>query len=892
MMNFLGRYDSFIARMPKLAIILILLVTIFFGYFSAGLSFESSEDDFQPNTEVALADSMVREEYGGQSESVTFILISENNSISLENLLIQLELERRILSSEVVEILETSPQDPLGVSAPANLIAQGIFVSTALSEVMNYFDVAEFSQQNGELDMSQLQSAFVARMLQMDLDEMETVLTGGILEVSFFEQMPPITLEFEQYMPSDLGGYLAGTPFSEVVAFLLSNDFNANDGYASKSIVSVSVKGGYELDEYLAYEEVLEDIGEDIESSSEGLDVRILGDQLVSKAIDEASGQNIGMIMSIAFTLVIIILIFIYRSIVDTLINLVALVFAIIWVFGFGGLMGYNFNPAITTVPVLIIGLGIDYGIHYNMRYREELRKGENVRIAITLSGATVGFAIMLTTVTTLVGFLSNTSSNVPSIQVFGILCAVGIISSFIVMLTFFPAVKAVLDTRKEKAGKPLVKAKVSSDRGWGWAKPKNIIGDYKLVCASGDCSVNRGIGFGAVAARKPAIVIIILLLITAFGAYEGSKLEARFDFRDFLPEGLEVSDTTNLLFEDFNFSKETAYILVEGDVTSPDVLRDMKSAEDAAMESEYAVLSENVESPWSMIESLTSPFSFSYHPEIAIVWQTLIDTDADGEIDVGVGPEDIGAFYDTVFEFESDLASRVLHRDGASYDGAVIRVPVNSKDGLIAEEVTKDMQNATDVINSEGLDRVLVTGGPPVQYEVLKSINSSQLMSLLITFVLSLAILSGLYIYLNKSYLLGTVTLLTLVFVIVWTAGSMHLLGIPLNVVTVTIAAITVGLGIDYSIHVTQRFLEDIKHFDDVDCALCVTMNHTGSALFGSALTTVVGFGLLSLSIIPPLAQFGQVTALSITFAFLAAVFVLPTFIRLWYQYGNRISK
>jgi predicted RND superfamily exporter protein len=186
----------------------------------------------------------------------------------------------------------------------------------------------------------------------------------------------------------------------------------------------------------------------------------------------------------------------------------------------------------------------------------------------------------------------------------------------------------------------------------------------------------------------------------------------------------------------------------------------------------------------------------------------------------------------------------------------------------------------------------VVVTGGPPVQYEVLQSINSSQIRSLLITFVLSFIILTALYVYLKRSYLLGTVTLLTLVFVIIWTAGSMHLLGIPLNVVTVTIAAITVGLGIDYSIHVSQRFLEDIAYLEDVDCALCVTMNHTGSALFGSALTTVVGFGLLSLSIIPPLSQFGQVTALSITFAFLASVFVLPTFIRLWYVHGNKGQK
>jgi predicted RND superfamily exporter protein len=76
---------------------------------------------------------------------------------------------------------------------------------------------------------------------------------------------------------------------------------------------------------------------------------------------------------------------------------------------------------------------------------------------------------------------------------------------------------------------------------------------------------------------------------------------------------------------------------------------------------------------------------------------------------------------------------------------------------------------------------------------------------------------------------------------------------------------------------------MEDLDRIKDGICALSVSVSHTGSALFGSALTTVIGFAVLSFAIIPPLAQFGQVTALSISFAFLASVFVLPTFLLLW---------
>jgi len=889
--NFIGRYNKLVARTPKLAIIAILLTTSFFGYFAAGVSFESSEEDFRPDSEVALANDYVTTTFGGQSESFAFLFMSDGNSISADNLLAQLEIERGVVASDVSTILERSPQNQLGISSPANLIAQGIFLSAALQTAPEMGPPGAPPGQQGQ-DMQALQGALINAMLSLDIDQMETIIAGGTIEIELPWQEAPFEVSFKRYDPSYLGGYLETSPFADVLGFLLSTDFDPSNGSASKSIISVLFEEGHDADTYLSYEQTLEQIGKDVEGQHEGLDIRPLGDQLVNKAIEDASGQNIAMIMSIAFALVIIILAFVYRSVTDTFINLIALVFAIIWVFGFGSLMGYNFNPAITTVPVLIIGLGIDYGIHYNMRYREELRKGEDVRTSIMLSGATVGVAILLTTVTTLVGFLSNTSSNVESIQQFGILCAVGIISSFIVMLTFFPAVKTLLDLRKERAGKQVVPEKRDPDGGWGWAMQKRLPKGKEMVCASGVCTLNRAVGLGALLSKKPAYVLLALLFVTTIGAYEGAQLEARFDFRDFLPEDLEVTETTNILFDEFNFSRETAYILVEGGITHPTIYNQMALAEKKALESDYAVLSEAVESPHALITSMITPYSFRYHPEFSSAWYSTYDTDGDGLIDDNVGTSDMNDLYDMLFAMEPDAAVRVVHGSGDAYDAAVLRIPVNSRDGVLAEEGTRDMQHAADTIDSDALDRVVVTGGPPVQYEVLRSINSSQIKSLLITFVLSFFILSALYIYLKRSYLLGTVTLLTLVFVIIWTAGSMHLLGIPLNVVTVTIAAITVGLGIDYSIHVSQRFLEDIAYLDDVDCALCVTMNHTGSALFGSALTTVMGFGLLSLSIIPPLSQFGQVTALSITFAFLASVFVLPTFIRLWYIYGNKRSR
>ena len=172
-----------------------------------------------------------------------------------------------------------------------------------------------------------------------------------------------------------------------------------------------------------------------------------------------------------------------------------------------------------------------------------------------------------------------------------------------------------------------------------------------------------------------------------------------------------------------------------------------------------------------------------------------------------------------------------------------------------------------------------------------------------------------------------------------------MHLAGIPLNMMTIIIASLTIGLGITYGIHITHRFLEDLKNHNlknnlsiqkrvkcpkcgeivdvtgksgevvKVTCPSCgnlgkvtfkkqtsttayiddacrSTVIHTGTALFGAASTTIAGFGLLVFSLMPPLQQFGGITALTILYSFLASVFILPTFLVLWAKWKQKNNQ
>jgi uncharacterized protein len=119
-------------------------------------------------------------------------------------------------------------------------------------------------------------------------------------------------------------------------------------------------------------------------------------------------------------------------------------------------------------------------------------------------------------------------------------------------------------------------------------------------------------------------------------------------------------------------------------------------------------------------------------------------------------------------------------------------------------------------------------------------------------------------------------------VLVITWTFGTMHLTGIPLTPVTATLAALAIGIGIDFAIHIVNRFLEVRQEDPDLGHALDRTASSTGAALIGSAVTTLAGFGVLVTSNLVPFQQLGAVTAFAIGFSLLAAVLVFPSVIAL----------
>jgi len=616
-----------------------------------------------------------------------------------------------------------------------------------------------------------------------------------------------------------------------------------------------------------------EEIMELTQEISENSETKVFAPRVMMQEIDDSATDSMNRLLPIAVIFVVIVLMLVYRSFIETIVSLSSLAIAILWTFGAGVMLGYKFNPLIVAVPILITGLVIDYGIHMVMRYREEKKKTGEPSSSTRIAVMTVGGALTLTTVTTAIGFLSNVFSDLLVIRQFGILAAIGISSSLVLMVGFLPSVLQVVEEWRKNKDKNVESSRGDSD------DDKNDDNGFLRSFLSISSLIGE---------KKPWAMVIATLLITMVAAYGAVNVDTTFSMEDFLPEGEEQSENIDYIDANYNISTTDAYILTEGDVASRDFLYAVDHVKFNSLENQYVLPEEGIVSPLSIIQDYgTATVGQDHYNETLVETFRKSDTN-----DNQIPDENITLLFDKFYEAPEsrDSIRSVLYRDeDGEYTASVLRFPEDE------QKIQEDLDNAALMKerleqDSEPLRNIgfttKVTSGNIISQETTEELTSTQLSSLILTILLVAAILSSIFYTSKKTKILGVLTAFPVTLVTIWIIGTMFIMDVPLNVLTVTITALTVGMGVDYSIHVTHRFLEEMEQGKELLTAMEETIYNTGSALFGSAFTTVGAFAILATSSIVPLSQFGYITAMAITYSFIVAVFLLPSALMLWAKY------
>lgn len=796
-----------VARRPRVILAVLAILTVVLGGFAANQSTDTELTAFAPNSELAATFDRVQEEFSAGGAQIQVMVDAGSGG--------------DVLSSD------------------------GIAAAEAVARIARDADV--------ELAEGQRAVRSFAAPITAILD------SGGL---------DPAAVSEDQI--STLAKGVLSAEETAAVAGLLSGDLDIDAGSARAGLVVVELDPALDQGDAdraaLALADRL-----DAQIDVEGIEVRPFSNAILNDQLEAQSSEELPMLLSMSLLLIVVILFFQYRKVSDVLLAFVGLIVTIMWMFGIGVLLGPDhlgivgpFTQISTIIPVLLVGLGVDYAIHLTSRYREELGYGAGPPAAAAMAVRTVGGALILATLTTVVGFLTNLFSPLPPIADFGVFTAVGVISAFIVMALLVPAARSSLDSRPRARRRARERA-ATSDR------PEHS-GEVRGLAAL----MSRT---STIAERAPKLTLGIAAVLTLAAVGVGTQIESSFSQEDFVPEDSEpgglIADFESLFGGDL---AETTYVLVDGDLADRDVI-DAVVATREALGSLDGVRTgggrAEVDSPLSLLSALAGrdqrfaqqAAGFGFTPD-----EGLAD-DAD-----------LAALYELARSAAPDRTAQVLTEES---DAAVLAVATTAgQEG--ATELRDGIYEAAEPLRDVGATTTVVSE-PLVFDETLDALTDSQTRGIVITLVAALLLLVVYFWVVQGKPVLGAITMVPSVAVVGWTLGTMVLLDISFNVLTAMVASLAIGIGVPYGIHVTHRFLEDRRRYDTIDEALSQTVTHTGGAMAGSALTTAAGFGVLIFASLVPMQQFGIIVAITILYSLAAAVLIQPSCLKLWGEWRHR---
>lgn len=357
--------------------------------------------------------------------------------------------------------------------------------------------------------------------------------------------------------------------------------------------------------------------------------------------------------------------------------------------------------------------------------------------------------------------------------------------------------------------------------------------------------------------ARSLAVLVIIFTIILGIGLKD---LTINSDFRKEMPKQLPIFALNDRIADKFG-GEDMVVIAVQID-DSVDLKNAVRDIRDPRVIQSLIFLDEELRNEATII-SVASPASL-FRGKETVTTQDVTRT---------LNSPQANAFFSRNFK----MALMYITADIGSGEEQI-------------QNFDKLIQNRIDHTPKPPGVKFGITGGPTLRMTIFDLLKSDAVFTLLVAAFIILLLL----FVMEGSYTQGILVFAPLSLGLIWTMGTLGWLGIPLSVATVGLSSMILGLGVEYGVFVLSRYNEErTKKKSQLD-SMKTTVFGIGSAIIGSGLTTIVGFGVLSFSTVPMIQHLGQTLALGIAFCLLAALFVNPVFILLEedYEYWNTQKK
>ena len=744
---------------------------------------------------------------------------------------------------------------------------------------------------------------------------------------------------------------------------------------------------------YLSIEEDLRDTDEHIVSLmfAEAINVEI-NRELLSSAY---------LLVAMAFIVVGLLWINL-RRISDVAIVSTSLVVSLFWMYGligwamiFGQKTGFEFifrSQFSNLLPILILALEIDDSLHSLHRYKEERRSGKTIEESSHVSISKVGLAVMLTSVTTIVAFSANLTSSIAALRSFGIEAGIGVMCAFFLTGLWVPLARLDIDK---------------------WLQRRDRLEDedpdkIHMIPKSWLSSITTK------SFKMYPLVIISVLLVTAYAVPLMTSLEGDFQVEDFVEEESDLAVGVGLINQRFSDEGEPAYILLEANLTNPRVLDAIEELRENMNSHTPDQPNQFTRSPNGEVELLAVD-QMLWYLRAAMAWNQTPFEQAGWDFDLndgGIGcetvvipnrdfefifipstndseslkflygfmmtrgvpasggypalsPSIVGEFLQVDGKLDFDRPWLTEEGDSPRYPRATLRFGISSPEqfALVEPALTQleaDMEPLQNLSVSQLRDRgsldnafsderhpvswAIPTGEPVVRFVAADSMqddlqdtillgvllcfltlwwgfrdngNAVQrikknftnirknspliLLNVIVFALISLALVGDEYLLhfmlvaLILSLSFGTtpfiyagITTTPIFIMIIWLYALVDLFGYGLNMVTISIAAISLGVGVDYVIHLIERYREEIEEGKSQLESVAVVGGASGLALFGSALSDFAGFMVINQSKMGFFSTFGLFCAIMIILSLIASMIIAPALIGMLHRNTN----
>lgn len=596
------------------------------------------------------------------------------------------------------------------------------------------------------------------------------------------------------------------------------------DGKAAAIMISVNE----EADKYALAKNL-----EKIATPQEGPEkIFVGGKTVIDSAIGNLMIRDLTYLIPVVLGVVVIILYFSFRSLIGVVLPLTTVLISTIW--AMGTMILLNIPLSITTfiLPILLMAVGTAYGIHILNRYYE-LKDSEDKSQIVEATLTKVGSAVLIAGLTTIAGFSSLAISEMRGLQKFGLLTAFGIGSALCFSLLFIPSLIMILP--KNKRGAP---AGVRS----GSENPGKV--SY-LVWFLGR--------LGRVVYRRKVIILLVTAGIAFFFAAGIPLTSTESNPLLFFPSDNPYRRAEDVL--NYYFMGTTPLQVIvktphsEG-IKEPSVLKKIEKLENYVKDLPHVggtrSLNEFIKSINKALHEDKEKFYVIPDTRREVAQYLLLYS-------MSADPQGFEKFVDNQFQTANVM---VFLKSGYS---AHIKKVIKNVNSFVGENFPPEV-------------KVRVTGEgalfPTINRLLVNTFIRSIILSLILVFIISTTIF--------RSLTAGMFSLIPIVTAVVINFGVMGWFGIPLNIGTVAISAIAVGIGIDYAVHFISRLTEESAQ-GPILSALVVTTQTTGKAITYNAIAVSAGFLVLLASSIKWYHFMGGLMSLVMLISAMGALTVLP---------------